>query len=851
MRQRLSFLAVWSLLCGLIAAPALADDSKAQGIEFFEKHIRPLLVQHCTDCHGEDLQESELRLDTYAGMLQGGASGPSLVPGKPDESILFAAASYQDEALQMPPDGKLADSEIALLKQWIEMGAPHPEHGQPLAAAPKPQSRIDLDAARQYWAFQPIVQPELPAVENSAWVKNPIDAFVLANLEANQLTPVTPASKRALIRRATFDLTGLPPTPEEIAEFLADESPQAFEKVIDRLLASPHYGERWGRHWLDVARYADSNGLDENIAHGNAWRYRDYVIASFNEDKPYDQFLLEQLAGDLLLKAKKADAVDKSKLTPLTPEEAELLIATGFLTLGPKVLAEQDQTKLLMDVIDEQIDTVGKAVFGLTFGCARCHDHKFDPISAQDYYALAGIFKSTYTMESLKTIAKWNENTIASAEEVAAKQQHDEQVAAKKQVIQELVDRTNAQLFSQTGMEIPKDAEKQYPDETKAELKKLRDELKTLEGAAPELPTAMGVIDSEVENVRLHVRGSHLTLGQEVERGVPVVLTSEPLEIDETHSGRLEMARWAVDPKNPLTARVMANRIWRWHFGEGIVSTTDNFGRLGAKPTNPALLDWLSAEFISRGWSIKQMHKLIMLSSTYQMSSEDHAANAAIDPDNNHHWRSRLRRLEAEAIRDSLLSISGLLDRKMGGSLLHVKNRQFLFDHTSKDGTRYDAKVRSVYLPVIRNNLYPGFSLFDYAQADVPEGDRGASTIAPQALFMLNSDLLLQAAEGLADQLLQESSSDAAQRVERLYELTYGRPPTDSETKRLIEFTDALTAELAVAAADKPDMPETSAEESDKSDETAQPEKPDDPQRAAWIAACQAVLASNEFIYIQ
>jgi cytochrome c553 len=814
MRRKLAFRLWWPAAFCLLTAPALAEDHAPQGIEFFEKQIRPLLVEHCSECHGADTQESDLRLDGYAGIIRGGASGPAIVPGKPEQSLLLSAVGYADEALQMPPGGKLPAKSIALLKRWIAMGAPHPKSAEPSAPAKASQTQDDLAEARRFWAFQSVVRPAVPAPKRSDWVKSPIDAFVLADLEARQLTPAPPATKRVLIRRATFDLIGLPPTPEEIAAFLADDSPEAFERVVDRLLASPHYGERWGRHWLDVARYADSNGLDENIAYGNAWRYRDYVIDAFNEDKPYDQFLIDQIAGDLIAKGS---------------GDVEPLIATGFLSLGPKVLAEQDTAKLQMDIIDEQIDTFGKAFLGLTLGCARCHDHKFDPISARDYYALAGIFKSTRTMESLKAVAKWNENVVASPEQREDKQRHAARIAATKTAIQAVVDRANALLFSQTGEEIPKDAEKQYPKETKSELKQLRAELKQLEDSAPVLPTAMGVAEAEPVNVRIHVRGSHLTLGEEVARGVPAVLTSAPLEIDDSHSGRLALARWLVDPQNPLTARVMANRLWRWHFGAGIVATPDNFGFSGARPVNQPLLDWLAAEFVESGWSIKHMHRRIMLSNTYRMSDKANAANAAIDPDNSHHWRAETRRLEAEAIRDSLLAVSGLLDAKMGGSLLRVKNREYVFNHTSKDKTTYDFLRRSVYLPVIRNNLYAGFSLFDYAQADVPDGNRATSTIAPQALFMLNGDLPLRASAALAERLLRERPDDARERVRRLYELALGRVPNERETARLVEFARDLAEEFRQPG----------------------PNVKDDPIRAAWTAACQAVLASNEFVYVE
>jgi mono/diheme cytochrome c family protein len=824
-----------SLCLSFFAGTALAEPPSEEQLKFFETKIRPLLAEHCYACHGQDEQESDLRLDTFAGMIGGGTSGPAMTPGKPEESLIYSAVTYKDEFLQMPPEGKLPDEQIALLQEWINQGAPHPERDGPLTIQPR-KGAIDLDEARQFWAFQPIVRPPVPDVDDADWARNPIDAFLLAQLDAEGLTPAPPADKRTLIRRATFDLTGLPPTPEEIAAFLNDDSPQAFEKVIDRLLDSKRYGERWGRHWLDVARYADSNGLDENVAHGNAWRYRDYVVASFNEDKPFDRFILEQVAGDLLAALGPDDTLNPQ---PSTLNEHEPLIATGFLTLGPKVLAEGDQDKLQMDIVDEQIDTLGRAFLGMTLGCARCHDHKFDPVGIDDYYSLAGIFKSTRTMETLKRIAKWNENVIASPEQLEEKRRHEEQIAAKQQEIATVIERTKAELTTALEEEASTETdgeaepkkeitEEDFPEETQARLKELREELKRLEETVPELPTAMGVQEAEeITDTRIHVRGSHLTLGRPVERGIPAVFTDAPLKISEEDSGRMQLARWLVSDENPLTARVIANRLWRWHFGQGLVPTPDNFGRLGEAPVNPELLDWLAIELRENGWSLKSLHKRIMLSATYRMSSRENPDNHAIDPENRFQWRAPVRRLEAEAIRDSLLAVSGLLDETMGGSMLHVKNRAFLFDHTSKDTTSYDSHRRSLYLPVIRNNLYDGFSLFDYADSDVPQGNRNTSTVAPQALFLMNSDLLLETSAALSDRLFTEQPEDEQARVARLYELTLGRLPESHETDRFLTFVKRF--EKAIG--------ESSGEE--------------DIYQTAWTAACQTILGTNEFLYVQ
>lgn len=787
-----------------------------EGLRFFETNVRPILVEHCYDCHSADYAESDLALDTWAGIAKGGKAGSVLVPGKVDQSLLITAVRYEDHTLQMPPDTKLPAVKIALLKEWIERGAPYPGATK---IEPAKAAAIDLSEERQFWSFQPIADQPLPAVENSAWPKGEIDFFVLAKLEENKLTPAPPAGKRELLRRATLDLTGLPPTVEETNAFLADESPDAFKSVVERLLASPAYGEHWGRHWLDVARYADSNGLDENVAFGNAWRYRDYVVNSFNKDKPYDQFVREQIAGDLLPHSS-------------TEQQHEQLIATGFLTLGPKVLAEVDKQKMEMDIIDEQLDTLGRGFMGLTLGCARCHDHKFDPVLASDYYALAGIFKSTKTMESLKTVARWHENPIPTADDLEKKAAHEKTVADQKAKIDAAVKTANDALVAtlEEGQKLPEKPEEKYPAETKAELKALRDKLAEIEKAAPVMPSAVGVMEGEPADIAIHIRGSHLTLGDVVNRRFPLVLVStedQQPTIAEGASGRLELANWMTTPDHPLTPRVMANRIWRWHFGRGLVDSPDNFGILGGRPTHPELLDWLSRRFVDSGWSMKQLHREIMLSSTYQMSSDFSQESAKTDPDNRLLWRFGIRRMAAEELRDSILLVSGQLDPTMGGSLLQVENRGYLFNHTSMDATTYDTNRRSIYLPVIRNNLFSPFQLFDYSDASVVLGDRPTSTVAPQALFLMNSDFVIDSAQDFAKSLIATTSDETA-RVHAMYGRALNRPAKPAELEQATDYLNRFTAAYATSG-----MDENVARES------------------AWSALCQTVLASNEFIYVR
>jgi hypothetical protein len=794
----------------------------------------------------------------------------------------------------------------------------------------------ETDNSAKHWAYQPFTKPAPPPVKQTDWITTPIDAFILAPLEAAGIRPAPRADRRALIRRAAYDLIGLPPTEQEIQAFLDDRAPDAFDRLVDRLLASPQYGERWGRHWLDIARYADSNGLDENVAHGNAWRYRDYVVNAFNRDKPYDQFIVEQLAGDLL------------PPTENSPLRRERLIATGYLSLGPKVLAEVDKMKMEMDIIDEQIDTVGRSFMGLTLGCARCHDHKFDPIAIDDYYALAGIFKSTKTMESFVTIAKWQEHSIANAEQLAAKAAHDKKIADQKAAIQTCTTGANENLLAEVRARvkdyllatavldpkadaetinaqaaehklnpdylqqwheylirtkeqpdslfqtwhalreyidalsalspnllalfgewksptlsdladryqtlfaagdhptvktiladakgpfaIPKNVETHYAAATQKELTSLREALAELEKNAPALPTAMSVAEGEITDLPIHLRGNHLSLGKEpIPRRFPQFLTAaatnaEPPALDQKQSGRLQLANWLIADDHPLTARVMVNRIWRYHFGRGLVPTPDNFGQLGERPTNLPLLDWLAKHFIDTGWSVKDMHRLIMRSSVYQMAGTNDPDAHRLDPDNRLLWRRDPRRLEAEAIRDAILAVADLLDPAMGGPVLHVANREFIFNHTSEDHTNYDSTRRSLYLPVIRNNLYDVFSLFDYTDASVPNGNRPTTTVAPQALFLMNSNLVAQAAERLAATLLDDNDDDD-NRLERLYLRAYARPPTSNEIARSHKFLDRF-------------------------DQSLRTTEPDDKKRRiqVWSTLCQTILAANEFVYVQ
>ncbi len=891
----------------LAAAPAGTDQPEAPvkvdaaAGRFFEEKVRPVLANRCYRCHGPEKQKNELRLDSRAALLKGGNTGPAIELGKPEESLLIRAIR-QDERLQMPPGMKLPAQEIADLTTWVQRGAPWPDAAGSLRLEPG-GSNLFTKEEHSFWAFQPLAAPPVPAVQNPAWAQAPLDRFILAKLEERRLSPARQADKRTLIRRATFDLIGLPPSPAEIEAFLADSSPEAFARVVDRLLASPLYGERWGRHWLDVARYADSNGMDENLAQGNAFRYRDYVVAAFNQDKPYDQFLREQLAGDLFPAEDDATTFER-------------LIATGFLSLGPKMLAEDDPVKMQMDIIDEQIDTVGRTFMGLTLGCARCHDHKFDPIPTADYYGLAGIFKSTKTMDHFKVVARWHERPLAPKEAIARRQAHENKISQKKSEIENLVRRAKEQLIQEARKQVaqylqaaqeleqdeatagnlralllalspypvavpplrrtpeqlaaerqlnpvflkrwveylqqarqaptaetlpkvvndpqgpfvlPQQAEAHFRPDTVAELKRLRQELAALEKSRPFLPEAMAVTEGDVANVRIHLRGNHLTQGREVPRQFLRILAgSNQSPIDDKQSGRLQLAEWLTRLDHPLTSRVMVNRIWHGHFGAGLVRTLDNFGTLGDRPVHQPLLDWLAFRFVQSGWSIKTMHRLLMLSSTYQMSTVYDEKAALVDPENRLYWRKERRRLQAETLRDALLAAGGQLELKMGGSLLEIENRQYVTSSANRNYDKYDSQRRSLYLPVIRSALYEVFQAFDFADPSAPNGDRATTTVAPQALFMMNGKLMLEQTKQMARRLLDQPELGDAERVRWAYEIAYGRPPDERETSRALAFVRRIEERVAPQQAD-----------------------PQERRLLAWQSLCRVILASNEFIYVE
>ncbi len=740
-------------LAGL-ATPAASEPRKPvpDPLRLFEAKVRPLLVANCHRCHGPRKSRGGLRLDSAAALARGGASGPVVVPGDPDKSPLIRAVR-RDGDLKMPPGKGLTVAQVADLTAWVRAGAPWP---------PEPARAADPAAtAKGAWAFRPVTDPPPPAVRNTAWPLSPIDRFILARLEEKGLTPAPPADKRTLLRRVTFDLTGLPPTPAEIDAFLADPSPAAYARVVDRLLASPHYGERWGRHWLDVVRYADTTANDANAVMRYAWRYRDYVVDAFNRDTPYDQFLIEQLAGDLL------PPVADPKLT------ARRVVATGFLMVGPKALAETDKEQSRLDVVDDQIDVLGRAFLGLTLACARCHDHKFDPISAADYYGLAGIFRGTEVFaDENRNATMWLEWPLA--------------VGRGRPPIMVMAPR---------------------------------------EGRPVDLPVFR--------------RGNRFTPGPVVRRHFPHVLAgrNQP-PLPTSGSGRLELARWVASRHNPLTARVMVNRLWQHHFGVGLVATADNFGARGDRPTHPELLDWLARRFIAGGWSVKAMHRLLVLSRAYQMRSTPDARAGRVDPDNRLLSHMPRRRLEAEAVRDALLAVSGRLDRRLGGGdaaavlyreaeVLDAK-RGFAPNRLQTNHPFYrTCRQRSLYLPVVRNALPDVLALFDAADPNSVSAVRSDTTVPSQALFLLNNPLVRDQALDFADRLLADARVPDEERLRRAHVRALGRPATPAELAEAADFLRRYQEQ-----AGKEGRPAAEA------------------RRAAWQSYCQLLFCLNEFLYL-
>jgi Protein of unknown function (DUF1553)/Protein of unknown function (DUF1549)/Planctomycete cytochrome C len=746
---------------------------------FFEAKIRPVLADACFKCHGGAKTSSGLRVDSRDALLKGGEHGPALVPGEPARSVLLQAMRHTHEELRMPPGKKLPDHVVNDMMAWIKHGAPWPARSATHPAF----------TPQRHWAFQP-VKPVAPLTDPTGWAQDPIDRFIAAKLRALGSTPVGPADRRALLRRATFDITGLPPTPDEIDAFVGDASCVAYEKVIDRLLASPHYGERWGRHWLDVVRYADTAGDNADYPIPEAHRYRDYVIDALNADLPFDQFVQEQIAGDLL--------------NTTLPAKPERIIATGFLALSRRYATAPYEFWHL--TLEDTIDTTGQAFLGLSLRCARCHDHKFDPVTREDYYALYAIFART-------------EFPYAGSEEFVSRKFPRQRFIALE------ADPAKGRAYEQRLKVLPAEiqqAEVANPKHAAA----LRDEQRRLErfGSPPDVPVAYAVADGKPVEVHIHLQGDPERPGAVAVRRVPRFLEGAPVTFPSQGSGRLELARWLTRPDHPLTARVIVNRVWQHHFGRGLVPTPNNFGLRGEPPSHSELLDHLTAEFIRHGWSLRWLHRYILLSKTYQLASTPTPELLAKDPANVWLGRFTRRRLDAEALRDALLAVGGTLDRSRPGPHPFPPIQTWGWTQHAPFKEVYASRHRSVYLMTQRFQKHPFLALFDGPDTNASTGKRADSLLPLQALYLMNDPFVRTQAEGFARMLL---GRGAEQRIDWARRVAWGRPANPVEIARGVEYVRRYEEELRRAGTPS-----------------------DRVELEAWTSYARVILTANEFVFV-
>jgi hypothetical protein len=852
---------IWPALLAIACVPATAQTARVS----FSRDVAPLLAEKCVKCHGGAPAMANLDLRTREAALKGGQHGPAFVAGNAAVSHLYKRLNGQEEPA-MPVGGKLTDAEVAIFKNWIDEGAAW-DAGVTLAPAAAPEvtstEKKFTERQRNYWAFQPVVKRPVPAVKATAWVHSPVDAFVLRKLEDKNLKPNPPADKITLIRRTYFDLIGMPPTPEEAQAFLADNSPTAFAKVVDRLLASPQYGERWGRHWLDLARYADSAGFKADETRPNVWRYRDYVIQSFNEDKPYDRFIQEQIAGDEMSR------------------DPQAKIATGFNRLWPDESNLANPILRRQEILNDITDTVGSVFMGMTYGCARCHDHKFDPILQKDYYKLQAFFAASYNddqasllngeaaSENRQRYSEWDSQTReirAQMEEILKPVRAESlktNIGMFPKEAQEAIflepEQRNAmqwQMYYRSRSRLPSDAvlAKMLKGEAKERYAGLKKQLASYDHLKPaEPPVAEAMIDQGrvAPPTYLLSKGVWDAPLDEVQPGYLTILEPKPAKVVpidgmESTGRRTALAKWLSDPKNPLTARVMANRIWHYHFGRGVVGTTSDFGVMGETPSDPQLLDFLASTFVENGWSMKKMHRMIMLSSAYQQSSAFQEEAAKVDPDNKLLWRFDRRRLEGEVIRDSMLLAAGKLNLKPGGpgvfpplpAGVSMPGSKYLNWKTEKDEA--EGNRRSVYVFVKRNLRYPMFETFDFPDTHESCARRYATVTPTQPLALMNDELVLEWSRVLAGRVLNDAGLSAEQQVERAFRIVFSRAPKDEERAAVLAFLNQQAGVIGerLARNDKVPMPE------------GLPQGMEAARAAAFVDLCQALLNSNEFIYM-
>lgn len=784
-----------------------ATSPEAEKLLFFENQVQPILQTNCLRCHGGGEKASgKLRLTSREEALKGGISGPAINLEKPGESLLLKAVNYVDD-LEMPPSGKLPKTQIDILTKWVEMGAPWKASKASIAKTDAQHGPPQVNAeTMKFWSFQPVKLPKIPAVKTKNWVRSPIDNFVLAKLETNNLKPAAPADRISLLRRATYDLIGLPPSPEEVKAFVADKSPDAYEKVLDRLLASPQYGERWGRHWLDLVRYGETNSFERDDPKPFVWRYRDYVIRSLNEDKPYDQFIREQLAGD--------------ELPQVTPDT---LIATGYYRLGQWDDEPSDPKQAQYDELDDIVATTSQAFLGMTVNCARCHDHKIDPISQKDYYKFLSFFQNTtrYGVRNAESVAKNSLRPISPKEE---QERYAKESQAYKSQMEELdkqiseIDKPIIEGFSPVEKEEFKSAQNRLPllkkrvpqtlsEENFQKYAGLTEKRDQLAKAPPKgLEQALSISESGrvPEKTFVMMRGNPHVPGDEVQPGFLSVLAPPQPAIPDlgaqaTSSGRrLALANWIAGKDNQLTSRVMVNRVWQHHFGRGIVRSPNNFGFLGDKPTHPELLDWLAAEFVKGDWKLKPLHKTMMLSGAYRMSSQADAKALSKDPENNLFWRFDMRRLDAEEIRDSILYANNSLNLKGGGPSIYPIIPKEVLAGQSRPGhgwgksTPQEMARRSVYIHVKRSLSVPLLASFDAADTDFTCPVRFATTQPTQALSMVNSAFTNEQAQIFVDYLKKNAGANTRAQVQLGLSRVLQREASSKEIERGLKMIRSL-----------------------------------------------------------
>ena len=863
-----------------------ADEQKllSPNAKLFKEKVHPILSTRCGSCHNDERKYAGFSMETRSGFLSGGWHGPVVVAGKPEESRLYRRVArlekgYMPMGISGGPGEPLPAPELALIKEWIEGGAEWPLDRETDDAEKARQARLKdfqklenrpvTEEERRWWSFVKPVRPPVPTVKNATRVKNPIDAFVLAALESKGLQPAPRASRRTLIRRVYFDLIGLPPRPEEVQAFENDPAPDAYAKLINRLLDSERYGERWARHWLDVARYADSDGYEYDLLRPNAWRYRDYVIRALNQDKPYNRFILEQLAGD-----------------ELPDRDYDSLVALGFCRNGPfigdMVLMQNEMTR--QDELDDIVSTTSAAFLGVTIGCARCHNHKYDPLAQKDYYRMVSVFapsvRTDIPLVPAHLVEQYNKQVLEIDVKIdkltqqirlLQKPTRDRLVEAKYKELPEPLQvaiktepakRTEAQkrqasqVIATVGV-TETDLMAALSPEDRKKTEELKQQIADLEKSKPPaLPSAMAITDptsTPANSYFLH-RGSTISKGSPMEPGPPLVLSASGREIifpkpapqAKTTGRRLALAQWLASEENPLTARVMVNRIWQHHFGKGIVETPNDFGRMGAAPTHPELLDWLATEFVRQGWSVKAMHRLMLTSSTYQQASDfTSAVNQKKDPQNQLLWKMPMQRVEGEIIRDSMLAVSGGLNLKSGGPSVFPEvdpGLIGLIEAISKSGwpvTKDGPELwrRSIYVAQKRTVTAPIMDLFDPPDLVSSCPKRSTTTVAPQALQLLNNKFVIGQSTLLAERLRNEVGKDPVEQIRRAFRLSYGRLPdaieleaSQSFLKKQLAYHHGLTKKLQDQGIDPAEIP--------------------DPDKAALTDLCHSLLNSNEFVYV-